>query len=51
MLETVFQISQAKLQSDRIFPMTADGKLINFMKEVANEHLYTTLFKKRYEFT
>lgn len=49
-LQTVYEIAEAKLQSDRIFPMTSDSKLIEFLKEVANEHLYKTIFSKRFEY-
>lgn len=49
-LKTIFEIMEAKLQTDRIFPMTSDHKLLEFLKEVANEHLYETIFSKRYEY-
>ena len=51
MLKHVFSASEKMLNSDRIFPMTDDQRLIGFMREVAHEELYESLFSKRFRYT
>ena len=51
MLDYVYIKSEERLNSDRVFPMTDDQKLIAFLRETAHEVLYESLFQKRFKYT
>lgn len=51
MLEYLYQKSEQKLNSDRIFPMTDDQKLMGFLRETGHEEFYESLYEKRFKYT